>query len=34
MKKAIAGCRTNDKITKVDYTKTKYYFVSEFKELV
>tara|TARA_B100000780_G_scaffold272820_1_gene235554 strand:- start:3926 stop:4555 length:630 start_codon:yes stop_codon:yes gene_type:complete len=34
MKKAIAGCRHNDKIVKVDYTKNKYYFVDEFKDLV
>jgi hypothetical protein len=34
MKKAIAGCRVSDQVVKVDYTKTKYFFVNEFKELV
>jgi hypothetical protein len=34
MQKAIAGSRVSDQITKVDYTKSKYYFVDEFQELV
>ena len=34
MKKSIAGCRAVDQITKVDYTKSKHYFVDEFKDLV
>lgn len=34
MKKAIAGCRPDDKVVKVDYTKNKYFFVNEFKDFV
>jgi len=34
MKKSIAGCRAVDQITKVDYTKSKHYFIDEFKDLV